>query len=112
LEFGETHFGCQPDCAFTFYDITWFSSHLNKYSIIDPLRIKDDPTNLMIGIAFEYKDTFTKLEIENLFYDDSNMLATVGGFLGIALGFSCLDFLIIILRWIETRVLRKRHRKL
>lgn len=99
--FEKTSYNCEWDCTLESFEVSWFSYHKNKFSIIDPNNYKNANGTGKVQVVFEYKNTFIEEEMELLFYDDNNFLATTGGFLGLAFGFSCLNCLKYLLQSIE-----------
>lgn len=101
--FSETYYACPEECETATFDVEWTASHKNKLSLVKDSESQDLISNTDVLVAFEYKHTFIKEEIESLFYDDGSIFSTAGGFLGLALGFSCLSTLKCLLKFIEKR---------
>ncbi len=101
--FSETFYDCPEQCETLSFKLDLTGSHKNKMSIIKSSEFQSLVSNTQVMLAFEYENTFVKQEVESLFYDDSSVFSTAGGFLGLALGFSCLSTLKCLLKVIEKR---------
>jgi len=105
--FSQTVFSCEDECESTSFEIEWATSHKNKLSVVQNIGLQGQAASPKeVLIAFEYKNTLTKEDVETYFYDDSSIFATAGGFLGLALGFSFLSTLKCLLKFIEEKPFR------
>lgn len=101
FNFTKTNFQCLRECSNVLYINDLSQYHENKlWKKNQFINVSSKSASI---IAFSYVYISEKKLVETFFYDFSSMLGTAGGFLSLALGFSCLCSMKIMLRLFEKR---------
>ena len=91
-----SQYGCPVPCSQSSYNINL--RHLHRNSWIDPDNL-NVPNDFAV-LAILYNSLLVEERIETIVYDLESLMTSVGGNLGLFLGFSCLSTLLAILKFL------------
>jgi len=94
--------GCQYPCFSRTYNVKWMDFHKN-YLIEDQEVHEDIFFDQHYYLSFSYQDFTIEEKVETLVYDFGSFLTSIGGNLGLFLGFSCFSLLVSIIEMLKEK---------
>ena len=92
-------FGCPLPCSHFTYSINLVRQHKNAFELFTGENRTED-----YHLFFYYSSLESDVESENLIVDFPNLVANIGGYLGLLLGFSCLTIYLSVLDLAKAKI--------
>ena len=92
-------FGCPLPCSHFTYSINLVRQHKNAFELFTGENRTED-----YHLYFYYSSLESDVESENLIVDFPNLVANIGGYLGLLLGFSCLTIYLSVLDLAKAKI--------
>ena len=97
----KTLYGCPSACTTILFDVNTFFYHSN--TLIETKEVPELPSG-----TFQFSFSYSSLQVEEkvvtLVYDLESVLASIGGNLGLFLGFSCLSLMLLLLKYTKKMI--------
>ena len=95
-------FGCPLPCSHSTYSINLIRQHNNVLELFTGESRSGD-----YFLYFYYSSLESSVESENLIYDFPNLVANIGGYLGLLLGSSCLTIYLFVLDLAREKLIKR-----
>ena len=104
---GQANLNCATPCTHTSFKVQVKYVHKNSY--IDVNRSTDEPVNKTVAFDIHYNSLLVEERSEAYMYDLESLMTSVGGNLGLFLGFSCFSTLMFLIKYLFKGCVSKKQ---